>query len=439
MSGGDETPAPADHGRFAAIAPSLPHNPRGRKPRPVPLADSSPSYPRAQQISCAAGRGWVEAQRTLLVPTYVQRGLDLVRGEGAQLFDAAGRPYLDLTSGYGVAILGYANPTLVQALSAQLSALPVLHPSFASEVRVRASRALLQRAGGRLTRVHWSSSGAEAVEVALKLAVVATTRQRVIACVGGYHGKTLGALSLTHEPRYRAAFEPLLWQVTHVPYGDADALAAALDDRTAAVVIEPIQGESGVLVPATGFLRAARNACDASGALLVFDEVQTGVGRTGAFLACHHEGVWPDILCLGKGLAGGIPVGATLVTEAIAHSASRGIHTSTFGGNPLACAGTFAVLEAIDDTLLGDITAKGEAFMAALRRSGKASIVAVRGRGLMVAVELDGDRDHALKLLQYRGVLALPAGRSAIRFLPPYVVTEEQLLNAADTLAEVLP
>lgn len=439
MTGGDRDPGPANLRRVAAPAPSASLSvPQGNQSQPDVPAGSPGACPQTRQIGGAVSANWVEQQRAVLVPTYPQRGLALVRGVGAEVYDDAGRRYLDLTSGYGVAILGYGHPTLTQVLGAQLTSLHVQHASFASEVRARASRALLERAGGPLTHLLWSSSGAEAIEAALKLAVLATGRTRVIACVGGYHGKTMGALSLTHDPRYRAAFEALLWQVTHVPYGDADALAAALDERTAAVVVEPVQGESGVVVPAAGYLQAARQVCDASGALLVVDEVQTGVGRTGAFLACHHDHVWPDILCLGKGLAGGIPVGATLVTQAIARVAPRGAHTSTFGGNPLACAGTLAVLEAVDDAMLAAIAANGETFMAALRRTGSDAIAAVRGRGLMVAVELACDRDRALKLLQRRGVLALPGGRSAVRFLPPYVVTTEQLLDAADILGEVL-
>jgi acetylornithine/LysW-gamma-L-lysine aminotransferase len=380
----------------------------------------------------------VAAQKSLLVPTYIQRGLTLVRGEGAYLFGDDGCRYLDLTSGYGAAILGYGHSVLTRALAAQLGTLHVLHSSFANDVRVEASRRLLARCGGGLARVHWSSSGAEAIEAALKMAVLATGTRRFVACHGGYHGKTLGALSLTHGEKYRAPFEPLLWQIVHIPYGDSEALAAAVDKRTAGVVLEPIQGESGVIVPSAGFLRDARAICDRAGALLILDEVQTGVGRTGRFLACEHENVRPDILCLGKGLAGGIPVGATLVTEAVASAVPRGAHTSTFGGNPLACAGVLAVLEILDETMLADIAVKGEVLMTALRTLGSPLVRTVRGRGLMIAVELNGERDRVLKELQRAGILALPAGATAVRFLPPYVVTTEQLAHAATTLGAVL-
>jgi LysW-gamma-L-lysine/LysW-L-ornithine aminotransferase len=383
-------------------------------------------------------RDWLFAHKELLLPTYVQRGLTIVRGDGAHVYDDMGRCYLDLTSGYGAASLGYGHPALTRALTEQLGALHVLHCSFVNDVRVRASRALVEHCGGGLARVYWSNSGAEAIEAALKVAALATAKKRFVACAGGYHGKTLGALALTHDERYRAPFEPLPWEVTHVSFGDGEALAAAVDERTAAVVLEPIQGESGVIVPPAGYLRAARAICDARGALLVLDEVQTGAGRTGAFLACHHEDVWPEIVCLGKGLAGGIPVGATLVTETIASAVPRGAHTSTFGGNPLACAGALAVIEILDDAFLADLAAKGAAFTVALQTIASRRIIAVRGRGLLVAVELAGDRDRVLKDLQRRGVLALPAGPSAVRFLPPYVVTVDELLGAATTLGEVL-
>lgn len=379
----------------------------------------------------------VALQRRVLVDTYVSRGLAFVRGRGAHLFDAAGREYLDLASGYGAAVLGYGHPELTAALSRQLDALHVLHCSFASDVRVEASRALLARAGAPLKRVFWSNSGAEAVEAALKLAVLATGRKRIVACEGGYHGKTLGALSVTHDPKYRAPFEPLLWDVVRVAFGDDGALAAAAAGA-AAVVLEPIQGESGVRPAPPGFLSAARAACDASGALLVLDEIQTGTGRTGRFLASHGEGVAADVVCVGKGLAGGLPVGATLVTEAVAGSAFRGAHSSTFGGNPLVAAGVLAVLGVLSDEFLAAVAASGGAFMRRLAAIGSGRVVEVRGRGLMVAVELDGERDRVLRALQDKGVLALPAGASAVRFLPPYVTPESELERAAALLGDVL-
>ena len=376
-------------------------------------------------------------QRRVLLDTYVNRGLAIVRGEGAWVFDLDGKRYLDLTSAYGTAILGYGHPELTRALTRQLETLHVLHCSFANDVRVEATRALLARAGPQLKRAFWCNSGAEAVEAALKLAVLATGRKRIVACIGAFHGKTFGALSITHDPRYRTAFEPLLWEVVHVPFGDVEALAATVPDA-AAFVVEPIQGESGVRPAPDGYLAAARETCDANRALFVVDEVQTGIGRTGRFLACHREGVAPDIVCLGKGLAGGVPAGATLLTEAVAAHAFRGAHSSTFGGNPLAAAGVLAVLGVLTDPFLTEVAAKGDAFMNRLRAIDTGRIVEVRGCGLMVAVELDRERDRVLRELQNDWVLALPAGTSALRFLPPYVVERSDVEHTADELADVL-
>ena len=223
----------------------------------------------------------------------------------------------------------------------------------------------------------------------------------------------------------------------HVPFGDAEALAGAAVGA-AAVVVEPIQGESGVTPAPDGYLRAAREACDAAGALLVLDEVQTGMGRTGRFLACLHDGVGPDFVCLGMGRGGGVPAGAALATEAVASHAFRGAHSSTFGGNPLAAAGVLAVLGVLTDAFLAELAAKGGAFMARLRAIGSGAVAEVRGRGLMVAVELTRERDRVLRELQGEGVLALPAGASAVRFLPPYVVAPSDLETTANLLAEIL-
>jgi len=284
-----------------------------------------------------------------LLDLYPNRGLRFVRGEGAYLEAADGRRYLDLGTNYGVSIFGYGHPAITAALTAQLQALPTLHGSFTSDVRVKASLALARRLPMDSPAICWSNSGTEAVEAALKFAALATGRKRFVACRQGYHGKTLGALSATDSAKYRAPFEPLLWAFEHVAYGDAGAIRAALDDRTAAVIVEPIQGEGGMVVPPPGYLAAVRLAANDAGVLLIVDEIQTGCGRTGRFLAMEHEAVSPDIVCLGKGLAGGIPVGATAVTPAVAARVPRGIHTSTFGGNPLACAGALAVLALLTD------------------------------------------------------------------------------------------
>jgi len=371
-----------------------------------------------------------------LLELYPKRGLRFVSGEGAYLEAADGRRYLDLMTNYGVSIFGHRHPAIVSALGAQLDALPTLHGSFASDIRIKASLALSRRLPMTSPAICWSNSGTEAIEAALKFAAVATGRKRFVACRGAYHGKTLGALSATDSPKYRAPFEPLLWEFEHAEYGSADAIRRLLDDRTAAVIVEPVQGEGGVIVPPPGYLCAVRQATSDAGVLLIVDEIQTGCGRTGRFLALEHERVSPDILCLGKGLAGGIPVGATAVTEAVAARIPRGLHTSTFGGNPLACAGALAVLALLTDEALARIGLLGARFLGRLREAAPGADV--RGMGLMAGVPAGDRRDAVLKALQQEGILAIPAGSDVVRFLPPYVVSAEDLDRAADAVGRLL-
>lgn len=370
-----------------------------------------------------------------LVELYVNRGLRFVRGEGAYLEASDGRRFLDLGTNYGVSIFGYNHPAITAALTAQLEALPTLHGSFASDVRIKASLALGRRVPIDSPAVCWSNSGTEAVEAALKFAILATGKKRFIACENAYHGKTIGALAVTASAKYRAPFEPLPWTVARVPFGDIDALRAALDDTTAAFIVEPIQGESGIILPPPGYLAAVREATRQAGVLLIVDEIQTGCGRTGRFLAVDHDGISPDILCLGKGLSGGIPVGATVVTPHVAGAIPRGIHTSTFGGNPLACAGALAVLGLLTPEFLERIDQLGADFVQHLKAAGMAD---VRGRGLMVGVPAGSRRDDILKALQREGIVAIPGGADVVRFLPPFVVSDDDLARTANALGRLL-
>lgn len=372
-----------------------------------------------------------------LLELYPNRGLRFVRGRGAYLEASDGRRYLDLGTNYGVSIFGYAHPTITAALAAQLEALPTLHGSFVNDVRVKASLALARRLPMDGPAICWSNSGAEAVEAALKFAALATGRKRFVACRNAYHGKTLGALSATDSAKYRGPFEPLLWDFARVEFGDAEALRRALDDRTAAVILEPIQGEGGIVVPPDGYLAEVRRATSDAGVLLIVDEIQTGCGRTGRFLALDHAQVRPDVVCLGKGLAGGIPVGATAVSESIAARIPRGIHTSTFGGNPLACAGALAVLGLLTEERLAEIGSRGARFIARLREAVSRS-TQVRGAGLMAGVVAGARRDDVLKALQRREVLAIPGGSDVVRFLPPFVASDEDLDRAAGLVGEIL-
>jgi acetylornithine/LysW-gamma-L-lysine aminotransferase len=381
---------------------------------------------------------YVTLQREFMVNLYPNRGLTFVRGEGVELISDTDQRYLDMATNYGVNILGYGHPGLERAVVGQWQTLPNLHCSFTNDVRARASQALTSRVGAEPGLVYWSNSGAEAIEAALKFAALATGKKRFIACRNAYHGKTLGALSATWGAKYRDPFEPLLWDFSHIEFDDARALENAIDGRTAAFIVEPVQGESGVVLPHPGYLRSVREACDAHGILLILDEVQTGTGRTGRFLAAEHEDVHADVTCLGKGLAGGVPVGATVVSKGNAERLARRSHSTTFGGSPLAMAGVLAVLEALDHPMLARVASLGEHFLAALRGVVHDLIVEVRGRGLMIGVEVRERRDDILRALQRRKVLAIPAGGSVVRFLPPYTIGEEHVGRAVEALAAVL-
>lgn len=375
-----------------------------------------------------------EARGSPLLDLYPHRGVWFVRGEGAYLFSRDGTRYLDLMTNYGASLFGHGHPVIVKALTEQLGALASLHGGFGSEVRSRASLALIERLPLPGAALCWSSSGTEAIEAAIKFAVAATGRSGLVALTGGFHGKTLGALALTHAGKYRQTFERLLLPVTHAEHGSVAAAEAAIGDETAAVIVEPIQGESGVVPAPVGYLRELRALCTARKVLLIADEIQTGCGRTGAFTMCEREGVAPDILCLGKGLAGGIPVGVTAVGRDIAARLARGLHTSTFGGNPLAAAGVLATLSLLTPELLTAVERSGARFASALSALSHPAIAEVRGLGLMIGVALRIPRDKVLKALQEERVLAIPAGNDTIRFLPPLTVDEHQLATAATAL-----
>jgi len=365
-------------------------------------------------------------QSRYLLNAYPNRGLVLNEGKGVYLQDERGESYLDFMSNYGVAILGHNHPVIIEALTLQLKRLSSLHGGFANEVRAEAARALTTRCGGGLSKVFFTNSGAEANEAALKFAVLATGRKKFVAFHNGFHGKTLGALSATAGASYRAPFEPLLWNFTFVDYGDQAGLAA-IDDQTAAVLIEPIQGEGGIRIPPSGFLAEVRRISEANGAVLIIDEIQTGMGRTGSFLASRAEIPAPDIVTLGKGLAGGIPAGAVVMSDKIAATIPRKIHTSTFGGNPLAAAGILATLSVLTDENLTRVRSIGKEFLYRLQELDPELVSEVRGKGLMIGLDVRLDRDDVLRNLQREHVLAIPAGPGVVRFLPPYIIDENHI------------
>lgn len=365
----------------------------------------------------------------------------VARAEGTRVWDDAGKEYIDCMAGYGVALVGHRHPAVVAALRAQLDRVITVHPSLYSPEREAFLERLAEEAPAGLGQAHLNNSGAEAAEAALKMALKFTGRRKVVAMRGAYHGKTMGALSMTFGPKYRKSFEPLIGPVEFVPFGDADALRAAVGPDTAMVIAEPVQGERGIYPAPEGFLRAARAACDESGAVLAFDEIQSGLGRTGRMWAAEHDGVAPDVMCLAKGIAGGVPMGATLARPEILSSLGRGEHTSTFGGNPLSCAAGAATLAAIrGEKMPGNAASVGAELIGRLERlrEKRRIIREVRGRGLMVGVELRFEvRDVLLESIK-RGLLLLYSGRNILRLLPPLVLTRDDAGAVVDTLDDVL-
>lgn len=369
-------------------------------------------------------------------PVMVERGL------GANVWDVQGRKYIDCMAGYGVALLGHCNRRVTDAITEQIGKIITVHSSLYNPTRKEFLEKIIGLAPDGLEQVHLNNSGAESVEAAIKLAKKYTGRKKMVAMRGSYHGKSLGALSITFGPRYRRPFEPLIEGVEFVPFGDADALRSAVDDDTAFVIVEPIQGESGINVAPPGFLQEAREICDESGALLVFDEIQAGLGRTGRLWACQNWDVSPDILCLAKGIAGGVPMGATLARSEIMGAMSKGEHSSTFGGNPLSCAAGIATLDALtQDGLVENSAAVGGVFaegLQSLKERHPRMIRDVRGMGLMIGVELKFEVKGILERLIDRGVLMLYSGRNILRILPPLVISKEYAANVLDALDAVL-
>ncbi len=375
---------------------------------------------------------------------YPKRPLAIVRGEGARVWDDEGREYIDCVGGQGAASLGHAHPAIVAALSEQAGRLISCPEIFYNDRRAELLARLAEVAPDGLDRAFLCNSGTEAVEAALKFARLATGRTGVVAAMRGFHGRTMGALSATWHRDYRTPFEPLIPGFSHVPYNDVEALERAVTGDIAAVLLEPVQGEGGVHPAAPGYLAAAAELCQERGALLILDEVQTGFGRTGRLFACEHDGVTPDLLAVAKSMAGGVPMGACLIGHRVGKLAPLS-HGSTFGGNPLACAAGLATLDLLTrpDPLTGETLPQraarlGAWLVDAIRSLDVPLVREVRGRGLLVGVELRSKVTPVLQQLQAHGVLALPAGMTVLRLLPPLVITEEELARVVDALREVL-
>ena len=374
----------------------------------------------------------------VMLPSYGEPTLTLVRGDGATVWDDAGNAYVDLVAGIAVNALGHAHPAVVAAVSRQVAMLGHTSNLVANEPSLHLAERLLALTG-RGGRVFFANSGAEANEAAFKMAR-RTGRPTVVAADGAFHGRTMGALALTGQPAKRAPFEPLPGGVSFVPYGDAAALAAAVDGSTAAVVLEPVLGEGGVVPAPAGYLETAREVTRARGALLVLDEVQTGIGRTGAWFAHQSAGVEPDVLTLAKGLGGGLPVSACLAFGDAAALLQPGQHGTTFGGNPVSCAAALAVLDTIEsDGLLERAESLGKALSAGITGLGHPLVGTVRGAGLMLGIVLTAPvAAEVERAAREHGFLVNAVAPDVVRLVPPLVLTDTQADSFLSALPEVL-
>lgn len=382
----------------------------------------------------------LETERRYDSGVYDKHGLVLTRGEGARVWDVEGREYIDCVGGYGVANVGHSNPMVVRAVQEQAARLMVCAQSYPNDRRAEFLAELVSVLPQGLGRVWLCNSGTESMEAAIKFARTATGRHKFVAMRKGFSGRSLGALSLTWEPKYREPFFPLLHETTFVDYNDLEGLERAVDSQTAAVILEPVQGEGGVHPGSVDFIRKARALTHKHGALLVLDEIQTGFCRTGAFFALEHTGVTPDLMTLAKGMGGGVPVGALAMTDAVANAMPKGGHGTTFGGNPLAmAAGTAAIRFMKQERLWERAKALGAYFRKSLGAIKAPQVVGVRGLGLMVGLELDRPSAPFVHALEHEhGILTLQAGPNVIRYLPPLVISQDDLDRVADATAKVL-
>jgi acetylornithine/LysW-gamma-L-lysine aminotransferase len=369
---------------------------------------------------------------------YPKQSLVLVRGSGARVWDADGREYIDCVGGHGVANVGHANAAVAQALTEQAQRLLVCPNGFYNEQRAALLAELARIAPPGLQRIYLCNSGTEAVETALKFARLSTGRTKVIAAMRGFHGRTFGALSATWRKEYRQPFEPLVPGFDFVPFNRLERMEQAVDGETAAVILEVVQGEGGVIPGDGGYLRGVQALCQERGALFIVDEVQTGFGRTGRMFASQHHALEPDLMCLAKAIAGGLPMGAVLIGPRVVDLPPKS-HGTTFGGNPLACAAARATIRFIESERLPERAAQlGARLMGGLRAIPAPAVHEVRGLGLMVAVELKGKAAPYLAALAERGVLALTAGANVIRFLPPLVITPQDVDAVIEQVTAVL-
>jgi acetylornithine/LysW-gamma-L-lysine aminotransferase len=372
---------------------------------------------------------------------YQRFPVTIERGLGSHVWDINGKEYIDCMGGYGVAIVGHCNPRVVHALKTQLEKIITVHSSLYNKTREEFLEKLIKISPPGLNQVFLNNSGTEAVEAAIKFARKFTGKKGMVAMNGSYHGKSYGSLSITFNPKYRKPFEPLLGNVSFSPFGDIDALKSAVNSDTALIILEPIQGESGIHVAPDGFLQEVRKMCTEKGIVLVFDEIQSGMGRTGKMWASQHWETTPDIMCLAKGIAGGVPMGATLLKPEILACIGKGEQSSTFGGNPLSCAAGIATIQALtEDGLVENGAKMGKIFREGLERlKEKHKIIReVRGKGLMIGVEMKFEVKDILFDAIANNLLLLYSGKNILRLLPPLVISESDINKALETLGLIL-
>jgi len=412
----------------------------------TPTTPTSPNKPEAAATPRTQNEVWMEKAKAHLLQNYKQQPIVLVRGKGCRVWDADGREYLDLLGGIATCALGHCHPEVVAAAKAQLDTLWHVSNVFYSEPQIDLAAQLTALSG--LPRAFFCNSGAEANEALIKLARKVMKDRgtpekfEIISFENSFHGRTLATVTATGQPKYHKGFEPLPAGFVHVPYGDLEAVRKAAGPSAAAVLVEPIQGEGGVRMAPPGFIKALRELCDERGMLLLVDEVQTGMGRTGKPFAFQHEGVMPDGISLAKSLGNGLPIGAMLCTEAAGKSLPSGTHGSTFGGNLVAATAANVVVRHIrDPKLLEEIHQKGEYFIARgreLQARLPTIIKDVRGRGLLMGIELHQDAAAVVARCREQGLLVNSAGEKTVRFAPPYVVTREELDEGLRILERVL-
>jgi len=383
----------------------------------------------------------IEKEKENMADLYWKRPLEITRGSGVYLWDRNERKYIDCTSNYGAAITGHCHPRVVEAVSIQASKLLSCHGTFYNEARSEFLEKIVSIAPSGLNKAFLSNSGTELVEFALKLARKKTGKKGIISMMGGFHGKTMGSLSATWNKKYREPFMPLIPGFKHVPYGNLERLEASIHEDVGAVLVEPIQGESGINVPPNGYLKGVSEVCEERDILLILDEIQTGLGRTGTWFACQKDGIVPHIICLSKAVASGLPMGVTLAREDVMSALKMGEHSSTFGGGPLPCAAGSATIDVLREGNLPKKAAEnGAYFMKRLSEleSCQKIVREVRGRGLMIGIELRFDVLDVILETMKNGVLVLDAGRNVVRLLPPLIIEKEHLDRVLDVLDKVL-